>query len=203
MDVHTFANLNSPPTLDKINLILLTEYYKQYLEPYKFEIYIEDHEVAVLKFNRDNFCHLIGVQKPVVAKFGKNSPQVSNYKGNKGYRGIIDGSITKQTLKQMNKGAYKDLGKRMVNFFYIHKLLENPSAVNYSVTVNNISSIDILIYNQLNNAYFHLGIIKKEGLNYYVPTTFLIEPITINSDGKKFIAPQTSLEVIQTLKFPS
>ncbi|MFJ7371558.1 PBECR4 domain-containing protein [Lysinibacillus sp. NPDC098008] len=195
MDVKTFAELEETPTLDKVDLLLLTEYYEAYLVPYIYSIRFEDGSEIEIKFNQDNFCHLIGLHKPAEKKFGKHSYQVKLYKGNKGYVRIKDGSITKPKLKALNKGAYSDMRDKMVNFYKIHTLLENAEAVYYTTVVNNITSIDILLYESTTKSYIQLGILKKDNQTYYIPTTFLIEPITEHSDGKKFIKDQAPVKI--------
>lgn len=200
MDIHTFANLIETPTLDQVELKLLTDYFEHYLEPYIYEIELDDGQVIRLKFNRDNFCHLIGAHKPAEKKFGQKSGIVYSYKGNKGYKRIKSGKITKSSLKNLNKSAYKDMRDKIVNFYLIHRLLDNPEAAYYTKVVNNVTSIDILIYKEQKKSYIHLGIIKKDNQNYYVASTFLIEPITANSDGKKFVEGQTPINIRKITK---
>lgn len=200
MDAHTFATLTVKPTLDQIDLIVLTDYYEKYLEPFQYEFELEDGNEIKLKFNRDNFCHLLGIHKPAEKKFGKGKPQIYSFKGMKGYMRIKDGTINKAMLKGLNKSAYNDMRSSLVNFYQIHRMLDNPQAVYYTNVVNRINSVDILIYNQTINSYIHLGIVKKERQNYYSPSTFLIESITAHSAGNKFIEGQTPLTIIKTSK---
>lgn len=200
MDVKTFAELKDPPTLDKIDLLLLIEYYEMYLVPYIYVIKFADGNEIEIKFNQDNFCHLIGLHKPAEKKFGKNSYQVKLYKGNRGYAQIKDGSITKPKLKALNKSAYASMRDKIVNFYKLHTLLENADAVYYTSIVNSIINVEILLYEETIKSYIHLGVLKREDQSYYVPTTFLIEPITEHSDGKKFISDQTPVNVEKRMK---
>lgn len=195
MDLHTFANLIETPTLDQVDLLLLTDYFEHYLEPYLYEFELEGGEVITLKFNRDNFCHLLGIHKPAERAFGQKSPRVYGYKGSKGYNRVKNKEITKKSLKALNKSAYKDMRDSIVNFYLIHKMLENPKAVYYTTTVNKITAVDLLIYSKENKSYIHLGIIKREKQKYYAPSTFLIEPITDQSTGTKFIDGQTPVNI--------
>lgn len=205
MDIETFVNLIETPTLDQVDLRLLTEYYELYLEPYMYEFELDDGEIITLKFNRDNFCHLIGIHKPAEKKFGRKSPKVADYKGNIGYNRIKENKITKQSLKALNKGAYKDMRDSIVNFYLIHRMLENPQVVYYTKTVNRITSVDFLIYNKESKFYIHLGIIKQKKQNHYAPSTLLIELITEQSTGTKFIEGQTAVNItkIKKAKLPT
>lgn len=200
MNVETFASLINPPTLDQIDLILLTDYYEAYLVPYIYEFELENGDMIKLKFNIDNFCHLIGIHKPAAKKFGKESYKVNNYKGSKGYRRIKNGEITKITLKNLNKGAYKGVRDKMVYFYLIHRLLETPKAVYYTRHINNITAVDIFFYEKNEKFFIHLGIIKHSTQNFFVPSTFFIERITEHSEGDKYINGQTPVEITKILK---
>ncbi|MBP3048770.1 hypothetical protein J9345_19755 [Bacillus subtilis subsp. subtilis] len=200
MDKDTFANLTSKPSFDQISIQLLQEYYEAYLTPYVFKYDVNlngKHQTIELKFNRDNFCHLLGITK--IAKESKNVPErlVRNYKGNKGYDVIKKGRITKKKLNLLHKSLYKDMKRKMVWFYLVHRLLQSPKAIEYKYQVNQIASVDIIFFDEIQKAFIHLGILKKKGKvpNVYVPSTFLVEPITQNNDGKKFIDGQPIISV--------
>ncbi|MCM3636361.1 PBECR4 domain-containing protein [Sporosarcina luteola] len=200
MDAKTFASLLDPPTLDQIDLVLLIDYYEAYLAPYIYEFELENGDIIELKFNVDNFCHLIGIHKPAEKKFGGNSYKVYNYKGSKGYRRIKNGEITKITLKNLNKSAYKAMRDKMVYFYLIHRLLETPKAVFYTRPINNVKAVDIFFYEKNEKVFMHLGIIKHSKQNFFVPSTVIVERITEYSKGDKYINGQTPVAITKILK---
>lgn len=61
----------------------------------------------------------------------------------------------------------------MLYFPFVHQVLDNPTIISFSNAVlpTNVD-VDIMLYNVLNNTYFHLGLGKTEKTDYYYPKTF-------------------------------
>lgn len=196
MDGDQFAQLTEKPKLDEIDFNTLIDYYEKYLAPYIYEFELDNGDKFSLKFGWQHFPHLIGLHKPAEAAFGRKSPKVLRYKGMYGYKQLKKGKITKETLKNLNKSAYKDMKSKMVNFYLLHKFLTRNDAAEYIRVQNNINNIDILLYEKQDDFYIHLGITKAGGEGQYAPTTFFIESITEHSTGDKYIQGQNPLQIV-------
>ena len=53
--------INAP--IDRLSLSLLLEYYEYYLMPFEFTYDLENSEKINVFFSKENFCHLIGIEK--------------------------------------------------------------------------------------------------------------------------------------------
>lgn len=200
LDVDTLVSLPSKPTIDKITLKLLQEYYEKHLLPFTFKYQVKPGEYIELKFNQDNFCHLLGIENIAKQSRGVDPSQYHKYKGSLGYRRIKNGELTKESLKPLHKIAYNDSKKKMVWFYLVHRLLQSPKAIHFKTKVNKITSVDILFYDKYQNAYVHLGVITHAKIKHYVPSTFLIEPITPSGGGQKFITGQPPITITKNEK---
>lgn len=200
LDIDTLASLPSKPTIDQITLKTLQDYYEKYLLPFTYKYQISPGVYIELKFNQDNFCHLLGIETIAKESRGVDPSQYHKFKGNLGYQRIKNGEITKESLKPLHKSAYKNSKTKMVWFYLVHRLLESPKAIHFKTKVNKITSVDILFYDKYQNAYVHLGVITHAKLKHYVPTTFLIEPITTYNNGQKFITKQPPITITKNEK---
>lgn len=78
-------------------------------------------------------------------------------------------------------------------------MLNVPNQFVYYKTVVNRIQCDLMIFDVQENAYIHLGIEKGDN-GIYVPRTFLIEKITSQNTGIKFIDPQPDpVAVVKTI----
>ncbi|MEW4412678.1 hypothetical protein [Clostridium sp. AN503] len=79
-------HLKSKPKINDISLHLLCEYYEAFLNPfiYQYEIEFANHtkKKLKLKFELENFCHLLGLES--VAKNSVKSAERFQYKGKTG-----------------------------------------------------------------------------------------------------------------------
>lgn len=196
--VHDLHSLDVKPRIDQINLKLLLDYYISYLLPYRFTYHLEDGSILHLDFNKENFCHLVGLQS-IVNKTLKERA-ASKYRGMPGFNGVMNGIITFDDLKKKNKGGFNSVKSKLVNFHLIPKLLMSSTQVVYYTQPVNSINCALLIFDVYHNAYIHLGIDKiVEGT--YVARTFLIEPITQKNSGTTFIDGQKGpIPIVKTLK---
>lgn len=190
--------LMTKPKIDEINLKLLQDYYKTYLNPYRYTYELADGFVINLDFEEQSFCHLVGLESIVEGSIKER--ELKNYRGNLGYQNIMNGTVDFADLKGKNKRKFKDNKSKFVFFYLIPRILNAPNKVVYYKTVVNKIRCDLLIFDVHENAYVHLGIDKVDGITY-APRTFLIEPITNTSTGTKFIDPQDApIAVINTTR---
>jgi hypothetical protein len=191
------------PKINIITLDLLREYYEIYLNPYiyKYEIINtvegEINETTIeLRFDKDNFCHLLGIESTL--RYSVSYMELQKYKGQLGWDNIKNGAFDFKFLKTKNKRGFTDNKSRYVFFYLIPKLAEAPKGVLYDPSkVMGKSNVDceLLFFDEFERAYVHIGIKKDEVLGYYIPKTFLIEKITENNDGLKYIADQQKITV--------
>lgn len=198
-------DLENNPKINDLSLILLAEFYKEYLNRYCFQYRITDQtgedkkEYTIdLRFDLENFCHLLGVEKTV--KHVKNDVEILQYKGKMGWDNIENSKITLASLrKSTTKGNFNKNKDKYVFFYKLPKLAEAPKAVlfNKEKVLGNPTNIDceFLFYDQYHNATIHLGIVYDEELSYYVPKTFFVERITASKDGLRFVGNQQVITV--------
>jgi|SRR5690625_644712 len=180
------------PRINTISLELLCEYYETYLNPhiYKYEIKNESEEESEgrtieLMFDKENFCHLIGIESIV----RRNVKKVDEYKGLKGWENAKQSVCTFNELKRLNKRGFNDNKSRFVFFYLIPKLVESPKGVLFNpskVATNTRIDCEILFHDEHQNANIHIGIKFDEELGYYIPKTFLIK----KNKGIKYIENQ-------------
>lgn len=189
------------PSINKITLELLRQYYDKYLRPntYKFLI-SNDNELneIVLKFSERNFCHLLGIESTVKGNVPYRT--LSEYKGINGWNNIKDELLTFASLKGINKKKFNSNKSKMVFFYLIPRLLENAKVIDFNkelVDGDTRIECDLLFYDELQNSYVHLGIELDFELGFYVPRTFLIKKVTESNKGTKFICDQTEVKVNQ------
>ena len=202
LKVYSIAELNSlerQPRINDISLKLLIKYYEAYLYPFVYNYSIgnnEGREINIeLRFDIDNFCHLVGLEYIVTRQVSRNN--IYLYKGQAGWNRIKDGYLDFQELKSINKKRFKSVKEKFVYFYLIPKLISNPKCIVFDKTkVFPATEIEceILFYDTYNNAVVHLGIEKRDK-GYYIPRTFLIEKITEYNLGKKYTENQTIIDV--------
>lgn len=194
-----YASNTSIPTADQVTLKLVSEYYDVYLEPHIFTYTCEDEDSISLKFEHENFPHLVGLHYAANEKYGKNSVKARDFRGYKGYENVKNGIVDKQTISSLlkKKTHYKNMNKKLRYFWTLHTVLEDPEAVFYNKSSNqkrknNALDCDVLLYKFLHNQYIHVGLDKKG--DKYVAKTFLIEADPIFIDG------QTAIKITKTEK---
>lgn len=197
------------PRINDITLDLLREYYAVYLNPYIFQFEIIDDNIQTsrtieLRFDQENFCHLLAIE--TIVQFNVNFQDLLQYKGQLGWDNVMNGTIDFRLLrKRETKQRFKDCKSKFVFFYLIPRIIEAPKGVLYNKDlVNGNTKVDceILFYDNLQNAYVHLGIKYDKKLNYYIPKTFLIEKINSNTNktGMKYIENQKKITVTKIRK---
>lgn len=179
-------NLKTNPRINDIETTILQEFYELYLMPFIFNYNITykdgNKETIKLMFNKENFCHLIGIES--IVKYSVRNSDLYNYKGEYGWNNIKLRNITFNKLKRINRNKFKSIKAKFVFFYLIPHILENPIIVNFDKTKVNppTTNIDckILFYCNEQNAIIHLGI-SKSGI-FYFPKTFFVEKINQNNN---------------------
>jgi hypothetical protein len=187
-DPTVLAVLPTKPRINEINLKLLQDFYKTYLNPYRYTFELEDGFTIDLDFEEEAFCHLVAIES--IMKGAIKERKLKDYRGAAGWDGVAKGTITFEHLKEKgNKKNFNNNKAKFVYFYLIPKVLSAANkAVYYKVEVNRIKC-DLLIFDIQENAYIHLGL-EKTDKGTFTPRTFLIETITYTNTGTKFIDPQ-------------
>lgn len=205
VDIKTLYNLKKNPKINEISLELLKNYYENYLHNYIFTYEIEEETEETTSFNKielrfdlENFCHLLGIEK--IVSHTVNRKEREEYKGIKGWRNVEKGVITLQDLRsKKTKGKFNNNKDKYVFFYTLPKLINNPKAALFDrkKVIGTETKIDcqILFYDQYQNAMIHLGIIEDENLGYYIPKTFFVERVTKNKNGLRYVGNQQKINV--------
>lgn len=193
--------LTIKPKINDISLDVLREYYEIYLHPFIYSYMvtgINESKKIDVRFNIDNFCHLLGIES--IAKRAVKYSELQNYRGTHGWNNIKKGSIDIKHLKKLNKRQFQNVKAKYVYFYLIPSLLENPLAVSYDKRkVDPPTNIDceILFYSTYDNAVIHLGLEKKERENYYIPRTFFVEKLSKDDNKDIYINNQEQIIVVK------
>lgn len=182
--------LKIKPKINDITLEILREYYEIFLNPFIYQYKITyanglDREIE-LRFDIDNFCHLLGIES--IAKRAIRFSEIYKYKGEEGWHNIKNGGIDISHLKQLNLRKFKDVKAKYVYFYLLPTLIESPLGVQFDKNkVDPVTKIEceILFYSTYENAVIHLGLGKKSKETYYIPRTFFVEKLS--KDGPKDI----------------
>lgn len=195
-------NLIIKPRINDITLEVLREFYEMFLHPFIFTYQIANDktaEVISLKFNTNNFCHLLGIESIVRGTIKYD--QLYNYRGDTGWDNIKKGILDIPHLKNLNKRNFQNVKAKYVYFYLIPTLLENPLAINYDkdkiFPPTNIDC-EILFYNTYENAVIHLGIKRDlDDPDFYIPRTFFVEKLKNGAGKDIYIENQASITVLK------
>lgn len=189
------------PKINDISLEILREFYERYLYPFIYNYRIKDenniYRELELRFDIDNFCHLVGLE--TIVKYNVNQSSLYEYKGKLGWDKIRKSEIDFAHLKNLNKERFKSMKAKFVYFYLVPKLIEHPKAILFNKEIvvprTNIEC-EVLFYDIHNNAVIHLGLGKSSLGNYYCPRTFFVEKKNGNNIGNKYIANQQEIRDI-------
>lgn len=201
LSVTQLSELSTTPKINEISYKLLAEYYSEYLlgTEYRYSLnYSIDgqvqKEVVSIYFNEENFCHLLGIE--TIAKPFTNSENISQYKGELGWSNAINGDLTMDNLKKLNKKGFKNNKDKAIFFYLIPKILINPKIIKFDKSIvkpkTTITSKFVFYENTL-NAYVHIGMDCRNGK--YFPRSLFIERINKNNSGDKYITNQTEVTI--------
>lgn len=175
------CGLTVKPKINDIDLNVLQDYYRKFLNPfiYQYDITKDEKQSSIqLRFDEENFCHLLGIES--IVKYSVSKNDIHNYKGQDGLDFIQDTGLCFNDLKRMNKSKFKSIKAKFVYFYLMPDIIEHPVAVNFenkNVDPPTKIDCDILFYTRNENAIVHLGIKEDETLGYYIPKTFFVEKI--------------------------
>lgn len=183
--IEQLHGLDQKPKIDEINLKILLEYWTYYLQPFEMQYLLDDEDSSLisLRFPSDRFAHLLGVE--TIAKKGRvKYSDLKQYRGQRAYDAILDETLTFESLKSLNKPAFKSVKDKYLYFYQIPYLVEEATEIiNFSKTLDSLIQCELLIYNGMHGVYVHLGLEKEASGQFYIPRTFLIE----RNLGKKYI----------------
>lgn len=199
------------PRINELSLDLLREYYETHLHPYIFKFEIKDDvkntsETFELRFDQENFCHLLGIES--IVKRTVNKEDITNYRGQAGWDNVANGTLNFSVLKQKKtKSQFKSKKEKYIFFYLIPRLIDAPKAVLYDATlVEGSTTIDceILFYDNMKdaNSYVHLGIKYDEKLGYHIAKTFFVERNKVDALGDKYIVNQKEILVSKLDRTP-
>ena len=178
---------NDTGRINSIDIANLAEYYQNYLMPFNYSYETSEGRIT-LRFDPNNFCHLISLEKIIK---GYNLRKSENYKGNIGWENALNGNISINELKNNNKAGFKSNKFKYTFFNSIPSLVEQPTAIIFDrskLSKDTNTDCEILFYNnEISSRHLHLGINKNENTGFYVPTTFLINTDNSFTDNQKEI----------------
>lgn len=200
LDIIQLKQLKTKPKINDISLVLLCEYYEVFLNPfiYQYEVEFANHtkRTLKLKFDIENFCHLLGLES--VAKNSVKSSERFRYRGKIGWENVKSGNIDIKHLKQLNKKCFQSVKAKQVYFYLLPQLLSNPLAVNYDrLKVYPPTKIEckLLLYNAHENVSVHLGIEETENEGEFIPRTFFVEKISGDVNKDIYINHQEAVSI--------
>lgn len=186
------------PRINDIDLNVLQDYYGKFLNPFIYQYDIQDeekHSSIQLRFDEENFCHLLGIES--IVKYSVPKKEIHNYKGQDGWNFIKNTGLSIKDLKKLNKNKFKSIKAKFVYFYLMPEIIENPIAVHFNneeIDPPTKIDCDILFYTKEENAVIHLGIKNDRKLGYYIPKTFFVEKL--GDDGVDiYIDKQKKIEV--------
>ncbi|MEB6551135.1 PBECR4 domain-containing protein [Heyndrickxia sporothermodurans] len=170
LSVTDLLTVQTMPSVTDVSLQTIQLFYKEHLcdRVFIFELDDKDRPIVKLRFSEKHLCHLLGIQYVL-------TPQMHGYKylGSTGYTFIEDGTVTFDFLKTENKIGFKSKKRRMLYFPFVYQILKNPTTIIFNKSlVSTMIDVDIILYNQLNNTYLHLGIDKDADSDFYYPKSF-------------------------------
>ncbi|WP_418881548.1 PBECR4 domain-containing protein, partial [Waltera sp.] len=120
------------PKINDIDLDVLQDYYRKFLNPFIYQYDITENEKQSsiqLRFDEENFCHLLGIES--IVKYSVSKKEIHHYKGQGGWDYIQNTGLCFNDLKRMNKSKFKSIKAKFVYFYLMPDILENPVAVNF------------------------------------------------------------------------
>ena len=110
----------------------MQDYYRKFLNPFIYQYDITENEKQSsiqLRFDEENFCHLLGIES--IVKYSVSKKEIHHYKGQGGWDYIQNTGLCFNDLKRMNKSKFKSIKAKFVYFYLMPDILENPVAVNF------------------------------------------------------------------------
>lgn len=170
LSVTDLLTIQTKPELTDLSLQTIQEFYKENLCDRLFVFELEDtsRQTIKLRFKEDHLCHLLGIHYIM-----SSTQNATSYAGHSGYNLLRNGTVTFDFLKTTDRINFKSKKNRMLYFPFVYQVLQNPTAIIFDgSTTNTRIDVDIILYNQLNNTYLHLGLDRNGKSAYYYPKSF-------------------------------
>lgn len=116
------------PLISDISLQVLQGLYEQYLLLYSFVYELSNDVKIVLHFEKENFCHLLGLEKMLTGKIA--AKDLKNYKGLDGWNNINNGTIDREHMRsRAGKINFNSLKGKMIYFSAFHRIITSSAAM--------------------------------------------------------------------------
>lgn len=126
-----FLNRRKKVSISQIDLKLFFEFYKKYICQYSYSYTLEDNKEIVVRFEEDNFSHLLGLHKFKSIKDYENSKKINE--------DILREKITFKELRLNEENIIAKNGElldRLTYFPVLRTLLENvDTALKYDINI--------------------------------------------------------------------
>ena len=126
-----FLNRRKKVSISQIDLKLFFEFYKKYICQYSYSYTLEDNKEIVVRFEEDNFSHLLGLHKFKSIKDYENSKKINE--------DILREKITFKELRLNEENIIAKNGElldRLTYFPVLRTLLENvDTALKYDLNI--------------------------------------------------------------------
>lgn len=170
------------------NLVNVQEKYLNQLCNYK-HIFNTEYGQLVLKFEKENFCHLIGIHYAY-----------SNVKGIHGWNLIEDGDITYKNIKSHNKLSYEIIIRRVEVLENCNMIFESCNYIKINRGGRGKLECDFFIYDSIKKKFLILAIvIDKSNFNYCVAVSCL-SYYTNDSNSLKYLGLAKGFEKYEYMK---
>ena len=149
----------------------------------------KDKKISIVFF-RESLCHLMGLQH--VFNYD------AHYLGGKGYKKILEESVTVETLKKHNKKQYGFIKERLRHFDEILHLLRYGEMVCFikeKVRGGTYIKADLVIYNTVEKYILHLFLRKEKNTDIYTPISYVVQTEN-DKEADKFLKGQRRLKII-------
>lgn len=170
----TFNGTTKKIPLSKVDLKEFLEFYKNEICQYLYTYELENKMEIIIKFEVNNFSHLLGLHKFKTIKDYKNSNNIN--------RDILNNKITFKELYSNEANVLKtneELGDRMTYFPVLRTLLENADiALQYDINAmwNTKIRFSFLLRTSKITVLVYLAVKKIEGNKQIcVPVSFLVD----------------------------
>jgi hypothetical protein len=200
LSLEQLISRTTKPLIADISLQVLQELYEQYLVPYTFTYELNNNQETVrLHFEKDNFCHLLGLEKMVLGKI--STRDLKDYKGLDGWNKIKEGTIDREHMRsRAGKLNFNSLKGKMIYFAAIPHIITSSTAM---IKFHKLGA-EYLIYGEFDNAIVHLGISKRSETDFktWCPRTILEEGKTPPLYGTRHIQGVKPIQITSFSKVP-
>ena len=161
-------------SVSQIDLKLFFEFYKKYICQYLYSYTLEDNKEIVVRFEEDNFSHLLGLHKFKSIKDYENSKKINE--------DILKEKITFKGLRLNEENVILKNGElldRLTFFPVLKTLLENvDTALKYDINViwNSKIEFSFLLRTDKISILVYLAVKEiKNNKKICVPVSFLVD----------------------------